>query len=192
VNAAGAPAATIYLIRHGEKPDDRVNGVDADGNIDVKSLTPRGWRRAGAWAVYFGKGGDPASPQRIYASNDEKEKVAKNDKDGSRSKRPIETVAELADKLGKTVIDKYLKGGEQDLVNAIRDLDGVALVCWQHEAIPEIAQRLAGPRPDIPAKWPDNRFDVVWRFTRTAKGAAWSFDQVCPQLLFGDLAESIA
>jgi len=192
MNGAGAPAATIYLIRHAEKPEANVGGVDDNGNVDAESLTPMGWRRAGAWAVYFGGGGGLASPQRIYASNDEKEKVAKGDKEGSHSKRPIETVTELADKLGKTVVDKYLRGSEQDLANAIRDLDGIALVCWQHEAIPEIGQLLVGPQADIPAKWPDNRFDVVWRFTRTAEGAPWGFSQICPQLLFGDLADPIS
>jgi hypothetical protein len=76
----------IYLIRHGEKPDDSPVaspgqsspspgppfGVDADGNQSRHSLVPRGWQRSGALAVLF----DPAlgplqaglrSPTALYS-----------------------------------------------------------------------------------------------------------------------------
>src|SRR3981081_661734 len=43
---------TILIIRHAEKPEsdsDSGDGVDATGALDPKSLTPRGWQRAGVW-----------------------------------------------------------------------------------------------------------------------------------------------
>ena len=51
-------------------------GIDETGGQDPESLTPRGWQRAGALAVFFGsKAGLPA-PDRIYAAAAGKEKVA--------------------------------------------------------------------------------------------------------------------
>ena len=189
MTTAASSWGTIYLIRHGEKPgepDVNAKGVDTEGASDSKSLTPRGWRRAGAWAVFFAGQGRVVPPQRIYASNDQKEKDAERDKEGSHSKRPIQTVTELAARLKLNVNSDFLKGGEQDLVDAIRNLQDVALVCWQHEAIPDIAGKLAGSNAGIPAPWPGNRFDVVWRLTRDTQTSDWEFDQICPQLLSGD------
>lgn len=188
MNEAIAPQATIYLIRHAEKPGDpdpAAQGNDERGNFDPKSLTPRGWRRAGAWAVYF-TSGLVAAPDRSYASNPEKEKIAPGVQEGSHSKRPLETVSELAAKLGLTVNTDFLKGGEQSLADALTGLAGVTLVCWQHEAIPEIADKLGAS--GYPSPWPGARFDVIWRFTRSTAGGTWTFDQICPQLLGGDIS----
>jgi hypothetical protein len=188
-----APYATIYLIRHAEKPFGATQGCDEQGNNDPASLIPKGWRRAGAWAVYFGPSGGLASPQRIYASPDKKEKEGKDDKVGSHSKRPVETVAELAARLNLKIDEGFLKGDEAGLANALAELTGPTLVCWQHEAIPAIAKALVGSgRAIIPDPWPDTRFDVVWRLTRAKQGEAWTFDQVCPDLLSDDSTEKIA
>ena len=72
--ASGADASLIYLIRHAEKPKDGCKGVDENGAADDKSLTPRGWRRAGAWAVYFGPNGQLPPPQHLYACGHQAEK----------------------------------------------------------------------------------------------------------------------
>jgi hypothetical protein len=70
-------------------------------------------------------------------------------------------------------------------------LAGTTLVCWQHETIPTIAASIMGNAVGLPAAWPGDRFDVVWRFTRASAGAPWSFDQVCERLLPGDSARPI-
>jgi hypothetical protein len=189
--ANGARDATIYLIRHAEKPVGDIKGVDQNGAHDDASLIPRGWERAGAWSVFFGPGGQLASPERIYAADDRKDKIAKDDKEGSHSKRPTETVTELVLRLGQKVDVKYTKGQEADLVGEIKTWAGVTLICWQHEAIPEIAELLVGSNVAIPSPWPGNRFDVVWRFRKASGATTWTFDQVCPQLLSGDPAQPI-
>ena len=192
-----ADEATIYLIRHAEKPftdskNVNYNGVDDTGSADPESVIPRGWRRAGAWAVFFGSSGGLPSPARIYAADDEKEKLARDDKVGSHSQRPLETVSELAlTVLGAVPDTSFTKGEEQALVDQIIPFAGVTLVCWQHEAIPDIALLLI-PGGPIPSPWPGDRFDVVWRFRRAAGATQWAFDQVCPKLLSGDSAEPIA
>src|SRR5580692_7733675 len=63
-----APPDAIYIIRHGEKPQDLApkhpeahSGVDFRGRQNEHSLLPRGWQRSGALAALF----DPSrSPLR--------------------------------------------------------------------------------------------------------------------------------
>jgi broad specificity phosphatase PhoE len=186
--------SSIFVIRHAEKPDAKAQGVDDKGVADPDSLIPRGWQRAGALAVYFGSG--LPAPNRIYAAAADKEKVAPHTKVGSKSKRPVETITPLAKKLGQTPVETYTKGQEADLAAAIAALAGVTLVCWQHEAIPDIARAIMGAAAGIPDPWPDDRFDVVWRFVRSDAGKSdagknWVFDQVCPCLLGGDQSKPI-
>jgi len=56
--------------------------------------------------------------------------------------------------------------------------------------IPKIAGHVVGanpPTPPYPAKWPSDRFDIVWVFTPPASASApWGFVQVPQQLLAGD------
>jgi broad specificity phosphatase PhoE len=178
--------STIFVIRHAEKPDAKHQGVNEAGSNDNESLTPLGWQRAGGLAVFFGpKGGLPA-PDRIFAAAAEKEKVAPHQKVGSKSNRPLETVTPLAAKLGITAMDTYTKGEEAGLVGEVVKLGGATLICWQHEAIPEIAKLIMGTQAGIPDPWPDDRFDVVWCFTRIGAGKPWTFNQVCQRLLAGD------
>ena len=185
---------TIFVIRHAEKPDDADAGIDVDGTEDKESLIVPGWQRAGALAVFFGsKEGLPA-PNQIYASAAEKHKeeasaVEKHkdpsDKVGSKSKRPTETVTPLAAKLNQSINGSFTVGQESGLVQAVTALDGITLVCWQHEAIPKIASLILGTSQGVPSPWPGDRFDVVWRFTSSGSDG-WAFDQVCQEVLAGD------
>jgi len=181
---------TIWVIRHGEKPDNGNQGVNAAGASDEESLTPRGWQRA-RWLYFFGSKGILPAPDRIYAASPGKEKVAPHEKIGSKSRRPLETVTPLALKLQQAPIQKYTKGDETSLVKEIVALQGTTLVCWQHEAIPDIANLIVGSMSGIPDQWPGDRFDVVWRFTRANPGKGWVFDQVCQCLLAGDRKQPI-
>ena len=52
-----AKATKIMVIRHAEKPEGAVQGVDADGNDGKEFLIVQGWQRAG----YFFK----APPQLV-------------------------------------------------------------------------------------------------------------------------------
>jgi broad specificity phosphatase PhoE len=128
---------TILLIRHAEKPDDEYQGVNEFGVNDPESLTPRGWQRAGALAVLLAGSNGSLTPDQIYASSPDKEKVAPHIKVGSKSSRALETVTPLAEKLNKTPIQTFGKGNEQDLVDAITTFEGTTLTCWQHEEIPQ-------------------------------------------------------
>ena len=175
--ATAAPGAVVMVIRHGEKPDGTEPGVDAQGNPDDSSLTATGWQRAKALADLF----DPAPgqlrsglarPTAIYAAG------ANDDGEGLR---PRETVAPLAQRLGITVNTDYGKGDEKALVKHVTAQPGAALICWQHGELPAIAAAFPHATPTPPKDWPDDRFDVIWTFTKTADG--WQFAQLPERVL---------
>jgi len=140
---------SILIIRHAEKPEPGADaGVDSTGQADSKSLTPRGWQRAGAWVQLFspalGQSGALSRPTAIFASAPMK--PHEKDDGGSKSRRPLQTVSPLAARLKVTVDLNFSKGQEAALAGAISLIQGVVLVCWQHEDILGIANALV-PAP---------------------------------------------
>lgn len=194
------PATKIMVVRHADKPMESGGplGVTAMGVEDKQSLDVQGWQRAGALAVFFSPLNARlatlglALPQAILASGDHRHPAPQGGgeiKQGSRSKRPVETMAPLAAKLlGRKPDTSYWKGEEAALVAAAMASDGAVLICWQHEAIPKIADLII-PQPNaIPQAWPEDRFDVIWVFDPPAKpGQPWTFSQVPQNLLAGDV-----
>lgn len=175
------------LVRHAEKPTGSGGpfGVTAHGLPDEESLTIRGWARAGALAALFAPVDGKVRaglevPRALFASDAHRKK-------GSR--RPAQTIAELADRLGLTVDTSYQKGDVARLVAAVRTAE-VSLISWQHEEIPAIVAGLGTVHPPAPATWPEDRYDVVW-VLRSTDGSNWEFSQVPQQLLAGDGAEPI-
>jgi hypothetical protein len=174
------------VIRHGEKPDGDTRGVDARGNEDDSSLTEVGWTRAHRLADLF----DPAPgaplrpgltrPQAVYAAG------ANDDGEGARTR---ETVAPLADRLGVTVDTGFGKGDEKALAEHVEAQQGSTLISWQHSGIPVIAEAFTSVTPSPPSEWPEDRFDVIWTFTRTADG--WRFAQIPELVLPQDEASAI-
>jgi hypothetical protein len=126
------------------------------------------------------------TPDQIYASSPDKEKVAPHIKVGSKSSSSLKTVTPMAEKLNKTPIQTFGKGEEQNLVDGVVALGGTTLVRWQHEAIPQKAELIMGSNAGIPNPWPDDRFDVIWSFTKDYVGAPWTFKQICQRFLPGD------
>lgn len=171
------PPDRIMFIRHAEKPDDGENGVTAENVFDKESLAVRGWQRAGALIAFF-SAQPKMKPTAIFASG-----IGHN----SNSKRPIETVAPLADRLKETqpvaLNTNQLKDDIEPLMNKVLLLQGTVLVCWEHKRIPDLAALLTAT-PPVPKVWPDDRFDVVWIFDRSGPG--WAFTQIPQRLLSGD------
>lgn len=175
----------IMIVRHAEKPTSgKPHGVTFDGNHDHHSLTVQGWLRAGALLELLASVSrtpptELRRPDRIYAAASR----------GGKSRRSIETVAPLAARLGIEVDTRYEEGDEAHLAGEIGGLDGATLVAWHHETVPEIVEHLGEVSPAPPKSWPDDRFDLVWTFTRSGDG--WTFAQV-PQLFTpDDLADPI-
>jgi hypothetical protein len=185
---------TILIIRHGEKPvDGGASGVDASGVPDSRSLTALGWQRAGAWTAVFvpalGQAAALPRPTAIFASALARQEDLENGF-GGRSRRPRETVVGLAARLGLDIDLSFTKGRERDLAWTLAKVEGVALVCWQHEAIAAIVKALA-PEARVPEGWPGDRFNVIFRLERDDPTSPWTFSQLAPVMLAGDKAETL-
>jgi hypothetical protein len=181
---------TLFLIRHAEKVEGPApfHGVDEHGDHDKDNLSVRGWQRAGALAALFA---DPAllkarglmQPAQLYACAVAPEHA---------SKRSEQTLAPLAQRLGLPVRTGCTKGQESALAAALDALNETALVCWTHSVMPALLRALA-PHARLPDAWPDERYDLVWRFTRKLDEGRgdWRIVQIGQMLLAGDSAEPI-
>jgi hypothetical protein len=188
----------VYIIRHGEKPEDLApkhppadSGVDFRGNQNEHSLLPRGWQRSGALAALF----DPThGPLRaglrvprmlISPSYGHAIKTAEH--------RTHQTIRGLSDRLGVEIRTDFAKGQEPQLATAVLNSGPDAvLICWEHGHIPALASALPLVSGTvIPKSWPEDRYDVIWTFTLTAD-AAYAFGQVPQLLLSGDADTVIA
>ncbi|WP_052752912.1 hypothetical protein [Kordia zhangzhouensis] len=157
----------ILLIRHAEKPADSSN----------ENLSIKGYERAAALAYYlpdtFG------SIDHIFAAG-----VGHK----SHSKRPIETVTPLVERLQKKIHDSFLKYQYQDMISHIFEndtyTDSVILIAWQHTDIEAIATAFGAQ--NVPsAKWPEDCFDLVWQLSYTGN-ATYSLTQTPQLLMYGD------
>lgn len=183
-------ANKIMVIRHAEKPsnDSPDEGVTEEGERDKESLTVRGWQRAGALAALFAPAQNSfrhpslAVPQFLYASKP----IRRN---GSR--RPVETITPLAEKLAIRINTHFSKLESDQMLEEVFLCDGVVLICWQYELIPKIANYILGNNTIAPQHWPEDRFDMVWVFDKDAASARYSFKQVPQNLLMGDWATPI-
>jgi hypothetical protein len=172
------------LIRHAEKPADASPpyGVSPDGELDEESLTVRGWQRAGALACLFdpafapGAGRQLTEPRYLYASNPRKH----------RSKRSRETLTPLARKLGLEINADFAPGEEEALALEARSRDGVVLICWRHQHLPELAHHLLGDQTTTPRHWHEDRYDLIWVFDLDPATGAYRFRQTPQGLLHGD------
>ena len=179
---------TVIILRHAEKQlgDQPPRGVALDGSQDPESLTVRGWQRAGALlGLFVPRSGDAviAAPTHLFAS-----RVGESETD---SRRPIETLEPLSQRLGIPIGDAFMKDQLADLVAAIRACDGPVLVAWEHKRIPPLAALLTNGLAGLPSVWPDDRFDVLWIIEPDHAGLAYGFRQVPQLLLAGDLAQTI-
>ena len=152
---------SISLIRHAEKQlgDEPPHSISVDGIPDPESLTPRGWQRAGALIGLFVPRPDQRSrgllqkPAHLFASE-----LGPH----SQSRRPLETLQPLSDRLGLAIDERFVQDDLDGLVQAILVCAGDVLVAWEHKRIPLIADRLIGSSTTVPQVWPDDRYDVVW------------------------------
>jgi len=183
-------ATKIMLIRHAEKPakDGAPFGITAKGERSKESLEVRGWQRAGALANLLastnGRLQHPslAKPQFLFASKALRRR-------GSR--RPVETVTPLAQKLAVRINSSFQRAEIESMVEEALLCNGVVLICWQREYIPEIASLILGNDRTAPTTWPEDCYDIIWVFDLLPSRTKYSFKQVPQKLLAGDLASPI-
>src|ERR1700688_5058238 len=173
-------ATRLMLIRHAEKQGDTDGGVDQNSKTDKHELIVRGWQRAGALVQFFANPRDPNGPIKRPAAI-----FATEPSSQTASRRPLHTMTPLAKFLGIDINSTIVEGAEQDMVNKAVASNGVVLIAWHHEAIPAIANLIL-QNHSAPQKWPSDRFDVVWIFSRAVANAPWTFAQAPQLLLSGD------
>jgi hypothetical protein len=189
-------AKQVIVIRHAQKPTSHPKhlGVREDGTRDSESLTVRGWMHAGALAAVFGgPGAHPVEahldrPNFIFAAGSGKKQAIVDGKSatvGSHSRRPVETVTPMAERLGLVPLTMYSKGEEQALVRDALSRQGVVLICWQHEDIPTIGNLIVGNDVTVPQSWPEDRYDLIWVFDRS--DSSWTFRRFFHARLFSSV-----
>jgi len=172
----------IMVIRHAEKPVSQYHGITSEGNQDSESLIVQGWQRAGALTVLFDpfagalQNNELVNPNALYAS------LPGTD---SNSKRPVQTITPLSQRLDIQINLDYGKEHYDDMIDNVMTQSGTVLISWQHEKIPLIANHILGNH-SAPQTWPGDRFDLVWVFDLDASKNQYTLTQVPQNLLFGD------
>ncbi|KAE8392576.1 hypothetical protein BDV23DRAFT_192523, partial [Aspergillus alliaceus] len=158
--AAVTASPTVYLIRHGEKPDDGGTG-----------LSTQGIERAQCIRQVFGK----SSGYNIGYI------LAMTPKSDGKRARPYETVHPLAEDLGLTVDTSCDRDDPKCVKDAIDkyDGDGNVLICWQHTALTDIIKELGDD--DAPT-YPKGRFDVIWTDPSPYSKITEESSEQCPGL----------
>ena len=167
----------VLFIRHAEEHD--TAGVTGSGRSDRHSLTIRGWQRAGALARFFdAHAGSALAPDFVFASS-----IGP----GSESRRPQQTVAPLVALMRQRgrdgCSDEHAKTHTLALMADVLRRPGTILVSWEHSRIAECVAVLPNP-PQVPDKWPSDRYDLVWVLDRAGDG--WTFRALPQHLLAGD------
>ncbi|KAK4556925.1 hypothetical protein LTR86_005906 [Recurvomyces mirabilis] len=124
--------ATVYLIRHGEKPSDGSNGLNAQGEQRAQCLRNVFGASSGYNIGYI---------------------LAEQPKSSGARERPYETVEPLAQDLGLTVDISCDRDDESCVNDAVNDYDGPGniLICWEHDELTKIAKALGDKNaPDYP------------------------------------------
>lgn len=178
------------LIRHAEKPakDSAPYGVTSEGERSRESLEVRGWQRAGALANLLAPANGHfqqtslAKPQFLFASKPLRRKG---------SKRPIETLTPLAQKLAIRINSSFPRSDFESMLEEAFSCKGVVLICWQREYIPQIAAYILGNKKIAPPNWPEDCFDMIWLFDLIRSSSKYKFKQVPQKLLGGDLTTPI-
>lgn len=175
---------TIMFLRHAEKPADHgaPHGVDRHGNLDEHSLSVQGWTRAGALAALFdhaASGIRPglARPERVLATQPTSQ---------YRSKREHDTAEPTAARLGLPVEVDFSHEQVDEAAQSVLADDRDTLIVWHHGTIPKfVAQLPLVAGADVPASWPDDRFDLIWCLTDNGSGT-YDFQVIAQDLVAGD------
>lgn len=183
-----AQLMTLMMIRHGEKPSTGYLGVDEQGNANPDGLIPKGWERAGALVTLF------APNNTTLASTLPSPSALVTPRYPRVAHRPYLTLLPLSQRLSKTILSEYAVNADpMMIVSALLAMKNeVVLVCWEHDHLVNIVSAMArtgfvANQGDIPTSWPDDRFDVIWRFDLNKQIGKWTFNSLDQQLLDGDI-----
>jgi phosphohistidine phosphatase SixA len=132
----------VLLMRHAEKT----------GQEDDIHLSKTGAARAERLVAYIPQ--TFGTPDFIFAAAQSRKSI-----------RSIETVKPLAAALGKDVRHDI---EDKDFAALVRQLfsdpaygSAIAVVCWHHRKMPDIARMLGAPEGSYPDPWPETLYDAI-------------------------------
>jgi hypothetical protein len=187
---AAASSRTIFIIRHGEKPETPPPwGVEPLGAIDRHSLLVRGWQRAGALATLFAPYREALRPGLLRP--DQLLSPTYGEPTTTAEHRTFQTILPLSQLTGVGIMSPFAEGEEAMLGTWLGETtSGVTLVCWEHTRIHTIGEAIpTQPGTKIPGTWPEERFDIVWSFVREPASGRYTFEQI-PQMLLAEDREA--
>ncbi|MEO6523890.1 MAG: histidine phosphatase family protein [Mucilaginibacter sp.] len=132
----------IVMIRHGEKPvpGDNLNCM----GLNRAMLLP---------PVITGKFG---VPDFVYVPQ-----IAMAEQ--TLHSRPFQTLIPLVGKYNLKVNSQHLTRNFEEIATDLKSKTGTILLCWEHKAIPYIAQALGVKLDSL--LWPDDDYDSIWIVT---------------------------
>lgn len=179
----------VMFIRHGEKPGDDgpPHGINHKGESDPHSLSVRGWTRAGALAALFGHAPYGTHPGVVVPGR----VVATKSTDDYKSKREVNTATPTARRLSLDVDESFDHQHAAELAASILADSRPTLVVWHHGSMTDVLQGLPiSNRVDVPQRWPEDRFDLIWTLSKAAGESEYRFAVLPQQLLDGDAASA--
>lgn len=184
VEPSAAPPV-IMFIRHGEKPGESgpPHGVNEHGQHDAHSLSVQGWTRAGALAGLFAQAPHDSHPHIVPPTR----VLATSPSAQARSRREVDTARPTADRMKVVLEHDHAHGGEKHLVNEVLGSADPTLIVWHHGSMPKLVGHFpVVNRQDIPAEWPEERFDLIWVLVREPVSDLQYRFTVVAQMLLGD------
>lgn len=177
------------FIRHGEKPgeDGPPHGINHDGEHDSHSLSVRGWTRAGALAGLFSYAPTALHPRIVVPQR----LVATKFTHDYRSRREVDTATPLALRLGLPIDEDFDHSEAKALGRSILDDPRPTLVVWHHGSMSDLLSHFQiSNGEDVPKRWPEDRFDLIWVLVRDPQTPDYRFLSVAQALLDGDAPPS--
>ncbi|KAL4913324.1 hypothetical protein BDW62DRAFT_205650 [Aspergillus aurantiobrunneus] len=151
---------TVYLIRHGEKPDDGGTGLSTQGEERTQCI------------------------RQVFGADSEYNIgyiMAMTPKDDGKRNRAYRTVLPLAEDLGLEVDTSCDRDDPECVKDAVEDYegDGNVLICWEHDALTDIIEELGA---DDAPEYPDDSYDLVWTDPAPYEEITSETSEQCPGL----------
>ncbi|KAG9242125.1 putative phosphoglycerate mutase family protein [Calycina marina] len=159
-----ASAQTVYIIRHGEKPDDD----------DVTGLSAAGVQRSKCLRTVFGA----SSGYNIGYI------LAQTPKSSGKRNRPYLTVEPVSKDLGLTVDTSCDRDDFDCVVDTVAVYGAKAsgqniLICWEHNALTAIVSNLGTKNAPY---YPDDLFNIIWTDPKPYSTITATTSENCPGL----------
>ena len=104
----------------------------------------------------------------------------------------MHTAEPIAKRLKLEIEDSHTHGNEKDMVQEVLSGPQAALIVWHHGTLAKLVSHFPVVNSaEIPKRWPDERFDLIWVLERQA-GAELKYRFIAvAQMLLADDAESV-